>query len=101
MTGNSPQRILLTDRDGQLLLYLAEAKLLDREQIQQLLDFAVCTQQDFSIAIFLGLLPGGGRRFTPSRLAEPRPLAMKNSGGFSAGKMSYSSARYSLSISWQ
>ena len=69
MTGNNPQRILLTDRDGQLLLYLAEAKLLDREQIQQLLDFGSITRANDRLfrlyaagllhRYFLGTVAGG------------------------------------------
>ena len=44
MTGNNPFRVVLTDRDRQLLAHLHEAKLLDREQIQQLLSFGSVTR---------------------------------------------------------
>jgi hypothetical protein len=44
MNGNSSPPIVITDRDRQLFAFLAEAKLLDREQIQQLLPFASVTR---------------------------------------------------------
>ncbi len=44
MTGNSYSPIMLTGRDIALLRYLMEAKLLDREQIQLLLDFKSVTR---------------------------------------------------------
>jgi predicted transcriptional regulator len=44
MTGNNLVPILVTERDRQLLVHLSEAKLLDREQIQQLLNFGSVTR---------------------------------------------------------
>lgn len=40
MTGSNVHRIVVTDRDRQLLVHLGEAKLLDREQIERLLGFS-------------------------------------------------------------
>jgi hypothetical protein len=69
MTGNNLGRILVTDRDRQLLAYLAEAKLLDREQIQRLLDFGSATRANdrlsrlhaagFVHRHFIGTVAGG------------------------------------------
>jgi len=39
MTGNNPSRVVIMARDRHLLAHLSDAKLLDREQIQQLLSF--------------------------------------------------------------
>lgn len=44
MTGNNPSRVVLTERDRELFALLHEAKLLDREQIQQLLNFGSITR---------------------------------------------------------
>ena len=69
MTGNNLRRILLTDRDRKLVAHLAEAKLLDREQIQQLLDFGSITRANDRLSrlhsagllhrYFLGTVAGG------------------------------------------
>jgi hypothetical protein len=69
MTGNNNQRILLTNRDRTLLGLLAEAKLLDREQIQQLLDFGSVTRANDRLSrlhtagllyrYFVGTIAGG------------------------------------------
>jgi len=44
MTGSNPIRIIITDRDRKLFALLHEARLLDREQIQQLLSFGSVTR---------------------------------------------------------
>ena len=69
MTGNNPSRIVVTDRDRQLLAFLSEAKLLDREQIQQLLDFGSVTRANDRLSrlhaagllyrYFVGTVAGG------------------------------------------
>jgi hypothetical protein len=69
MTGNNLRRILLTDRDKQLAVHLTEAKLLDREQIQLLLEFGSITRANDRLSRlhmaglihrhFLGTVAGG------------------------------------------
>jgi hypothetical protein len=69
MSGNSLKRILLTDRDRQLLAHLTEAKLLDREHIQRLLHFGSITRANDRLSrlhaagllhrYFLGTVAGG------------------------------------------
>jgi len=69
MTGSNPLRIVVTERDRQLLAHLSEAKLLDREQIQQLLDFGSITRANDRLSrlhtagllrrFFLGTVAGG------------------------------------------
>ena len=69
MTGNNPLRIVVTERDRQLLAFLSEAKLLDREQIQQLLDFGSVTRANDRLSrlhaagllyrYFVGTIAGG------------------------------------------
>jgi hypothetical protein len=69
MTGNSYSPILLTGRDLTLLRVLVEAKLLDREQIQRLLDFGSVTRVNERLnrlhgagllhRYFLGTIAGG------------------------------------------
>ena len=69
MTGNNPSRVLVTTRDRELLAYLSEAKLLDREQIQQLLDFGSITRANDRLSrlhaagllyrYFVGTIAGG------------------------------------------
>lgn len=69
MTGNNFSPILLTGRDLVLLRALVEAKLLDREQIQKLLDFGSVTRVNERLSrlhaagllhrYFLGTLAGG------------------------------------------
>jgi len=44
MTGSNPLCVVMTNRDRELLALLHEAKLLDREQIQQLLSFGSITR---------------------------------------------------------
>jgi len=44
MTGSNPLPVVLTDRDRRLFALLHEARLLDREQIQQLLSFGSVTR---------------------------------------------------------
>jgi len=44
MTGNNPSRIVMTNRDRELFALLHEARLLDREQIQQSLSFGSVTR---------------------------------------------------------
>jgi hypothetical protein len=69
MIGSNPSRIIITDRDRELFALLHEAKLLDREQIQQLLPFhSVSRVNDrlfrlhaagFLRRFFLGTVAGG------------------------------------------
>jgi hypothetical protein len=69
MTGNKRPQLLLTDRDIALLRFLHEAKLLDREQIQALLDFGSVTRVNDRLSrlhaagllrrFFLGTAAGG------------------------------------------
>jgi hypothetical protein len=69
MTGNNPSRVIVTDRDRKLLRYLSEAKLLDREQIQQLLGFGSVTRANDRLSrlhaanliyrYFVGTVAGG------------------------------------------
>jgi hypothetical protein len=44
MTGSNPSRVVMTNRDRELFALLHEARLLDREQIQQLLSFGSITR---------------------------------------------------------
>jgi hypothetical protein len=44
MTGSNPSRVVMTDRDRELFALIHEARLLDREQIQQLLSFGSVTR---------------------------------------------------------
>ena len=44
MIGSNPSRVVVTERDRELFSLLHEAKLLDREQIQQLLSFGSLTR---------------------------------------------------------
>jgi hypothetical protein len=44
MTGNNPLHVLMTTRDRELFALLHEARLMDREQIQQLLSFGSVTR---------------------------------------------------------
>ena len=69
MTGNRPRSILLTDRDRALFQALGDARLLDREQIQSLLNFGSITRANdrlhrlcaagFLLRHFLGTRAGG------------------------------------------
>lgn len=69
MIGNSRPSLLLTDRDRALFNALAEARLLDREQIQALLNFGSVTRANdrlsrlatsgFLLRYFLGTKAGG------------------------------------------
>jgi hypothetical protein len=69
MTGNNPSRIVITDRDRKLFALLHEAKLLDREQVQQLLPFRSVTRANERLfrlhtagllrRFFLGTVAGG------------------------------------------
>lgn len=69
MTGNNYSSILLTSRDLSLLKTLVEAKLLDREQVQKLLNFGSITRVNERLfrlhaagllhRYFLGTLAGG------------------------------------------
>ena len=69
MTGNKSLGIVVTDRDRQLLALLAEAKLMDREQIQRLLTFGSITRANDRLSrlhaagllrrFFVGTVAGG------------------------------------------
>jgi hypothetical protein len=69
MTGSKVPRVIVTDRDRQLLQYLDEAKLLDRDQIRQLLGIRSISQANVRLLqlhtaglvrrFFLGTIAGG------------------------------------------
>lgn len=69
MTGSNPVRVIVTERDRALLGHLTDARLLDREQIQQLLDFGSVTRANDRLArlhsagllyrYFVGTVAGG------------------------------------------
>jgi len=69
MTGSNPSRVVVTERDRQLLRLLSEAKLLDREQIRRLLDFGGVTTANERLFLlhaagilrryFMGTIAGG------------------------------------------
>jgi len=69
MTGSNPSRVIVTERDRELFNHLSEAKLLDREQIQQLLNFRSITRTNDRLSrlhaagllhrYFVGTIAGG------------------------------------------
>src|ERR1700761_682645 len=69
MIGNNSSRVIVNERDRQLLAHLAEAKLLDREQIQRLLNFRSINSANARLlrlhsvglvrGFFLGTVAGG------------------------------------------
>jgi len=69
MTGSNPSRIIITNRDHELFALLHQAKLLDREQVQQLLPFGSVSRANdrlfrlhtacFLRRFFLGTIAGG------------------------------------------